>query len=50
MWVVSVSLMTLWMMLALLGITLFGLTHLLCIGAIALEISRQPLRRQPRSA
>jgi hypothetical protein len=31
---------------ALLGITLFGLTHLLCVGAITIEVLR-PAKRWP---
>ena len=42
---VSVLLMTLWMACALLGFTLFGFTHLLCIGAIAIEVLRSHPRR-----
>lgn len=44
--VISVPLLTLWMMLSLFGITLFGLTHLLCVGAFALEVLRRPVRRR----
>jgi len=45
MWIVSVLLMTLWMVSALLGFTLFGLTHLLGLGAIAIELLRHPKPR-----
>lgn len=50
MWIVSVSLLALWMACALLGVTLFGLTHLLGIGAIAIELMRRPARREPAAA
>jgi hypothetical protein len=46
MWIASLSLLTLWMALALLGITLLGFTHLLCAGAIAIEVLRRPARRE----
>ncbi|MCC6348698.1 MAG: hypothetical protein IT347_03785 [Candidatus Eisenbacteria bacterium] len=45
MWIVSVALMTSWMVCVLLGFTFFGLTHLLCAGAVALEVFRRPARR-----
>jgi hypothetical protein len=44
--VISVPLLTLWMMLSLFGITLFGLTHLLCVGAFTLEVLRRPARQR----
>jgi hypothetical protein len=47
MWILSVMLLASWMICALLGITLFGLTHLLGAGAIALELLRRPARRWP---
>jgi len=43
--IVSVSLMTLWMVCALLGFTLFGFTHLLFISAIAIEVMRHHEKR-----
>jgi hypothetical protein len=33
--------MTTWMVLLLLGLTFFGLAHLLCAGAIAIEVFRR---------
>lgn len=45
MWVVSVLLLTLWMVLVLLGLTFFGLSHLLCAGAISIELFRRPAAR-----
>ena len=45
MWIVSVSLLTLWMATALLGCTLFGMTHLLGVSAVALEVLRHPAIR-----
>ena len=48
MWFVSVALMTRWMVLVLLGHTCFGLSHLLCAGAISIELFRGPSgRRRP---
>jgi hypothetical protein len=46
MWVLSVALVTLWMALAVLGITFFGFAHLLAVGAVALEVLRQPAPRR----
>ena len=43
MWIIGLTLMTLWMALELLGCTCFGLTHLLCVAAIATQL------RQPRA-
>jgi len=45
MWLVSLSLMTTWMVLLLLGLTFFGLAHLLCAGAIAIELFRTEAKR-----
>jgi hypothetical protein len=44
MWIVTVSLLMLWMLCALLGTTCFGLTHLLGVGAIAIEALHRPAR------
>ena len=46
MWFVSVLLVTLWMVLVLLGLTFFGLTHLLCAGAVSIELLRRPAARR----
>ena len=47
MWIVSVSLLALWMVFTLLGATFFGLTHLLGIGAITIEVLRGRAKRSP---
>lgn len=47
MWFVSVLLVTLWMVLVLLGLDFFGLTHLLAAGAVSLELFRRPGARRP---
>jgi len=49
MFFVSVALMSLWMVLVVLGHTFFGLSHLLCAGAISIELFRGPSgsRRPP---
>jgi hypothetical protein len=44
MMIVSVLLIALWMAFALLGYSLFGFTHLLWVGAVAIEV----LRPQPK--
>ena len=49
MWLVSLSLMTTWMVCLLLGITLFGLAHLLCACAIAIELFRTGGKRKATS-
>ena len=46
-WIVNLSLMTVWMACELLGFKFFGLTHLLFVGAIALELMRHPASRRP---
>lgn len=50
MWIFGVSLMTLWMTLVLLGLTAFGLTHLLLVAAVALELRRTDAPRRKRIA
>lgn len=45
MWFLSVSLMTAWMLCVVIGFTPFGLTHLLCAAAIAIELFRRTGRR-----
>jgi hypothetical protein len=47
---VAVTLMTTWMVCLLLGFTLFGLAHLLCAGAIAIELFRPGRKRRPSPA
>ncbi len=42
MWIVGVLLMTMGMACALLGFTLFGLTNLFFVGAVAIELVRVP--------
>jgi hypothetical protein len=42
---VSISLMTLWMVCALLGFTVFGLTNLLLLGAVTIEVLRPAPKR-----
>ena len=42
----AVLLMSLWMALVLLGHTYFGLTHLLGVGAVAMEVIRRPAPRR----
>ena len=42
MWVLSVSLLALWMVCSLLDYTMFGLTHLLFIGAVAIQLFHRP--------
>jgi hypothetical protein len=49
MWIVSLSLMTLWMACAVLGLRFFGLTHLLAIAAIVLEVLRHSSPRRQSS-
>lgn len=50
MWMASLALLTLWMALALLGLTFFGFTHLIGLGAIALELLRRPAVRTAAAA
>ena len=50
MWIFGVSLMTLWMALTLLGLTGFGLTHLLLVAAIAVELRRKDAPRDKKPA
>lgn len=50
MWLVSVSLMTTWMVCLVLGFTLFGLAHLLCAGAVAIELCRSNAGRRTSPA
>lgn len=47
MWIVGVLLMTLGMACAVLGWTFFGLTHLLFVGAVAIELLRGSAGRRP---
>lgn len=50
MWIFGVSLMTLWMTLVLLGLTAFGLTHLLLVAAVVVELRRKEAPRRKRVA
>lgn len=50
MWFIGVALMSMWMVLALLGLTFHGLSHLLCAGAISIELFRRPGARRPSAA
>ena len=42
MWIISVALMSMWMVLALLGFTFHGLAHLLFAGSVGIELLRRP--------
>jgi hypothetical protein len=49
MWMISVSLMAMWMMCVVLGLGRFGVEHLLAAAAIAIELLHRPRARRPQS-
>lgn len=48
MWIVSISLMASWMVCVLLGLGRFGVTHLIVVAAIAIELIHRPAPRAQR--
>lgn len=42
MWIISVALMSIWMVLTLLGFTFHGLAHLLFASSVGIELLRRP--------